>query len=91
MLTYSYKVGNGHWQVARISPGHQNYYWHQYEYVNENRSPAFLIKFDADPTPAIAMQEFRLKRASAPAIAAEFGQHYDFVYQDGGPLLLVGN
>ena len=73
-IKYSYRIGNGAWHQASVEPGRLRYYWHEYDFANENRSPSFHIRFDSDMGPGAAWRQFRLsatpRLGSTPSSAA---------------------
>ena len=87
-IKYSYRIGNGAWHQASVEPGRLRYYWHEYDFANENRSPSFHIRFDSDMGPGAAWRQFRLERNPAAWVNAEFGRHYDFKAQAGNQINL---
>ena len=86
IINYSYRIGNGDWHQASIKPGHYRYYYHTYDFANENRSPLFRIRFDSDMEAGVARRELTLRRNPAPWVNAEFGRHYDFKYLAGNQI-----
>jgi hypothetical protein len=83
-ISYSYRVGAGGWHKERIEPGHYRYFYHVYDFANENRSPSLQIRFDSDARGGfVASKEYALKRRPAPWVNPDFGRHYDFKYRAG--------
>jgi hypothetical protein len=76
-IKYSYRIGNGPWHQTSVEPEHHRYYWHKYDFANENRSPSFHIRFDSDMGRGAAWREFHLKRNPAAWVHPDFGRHYD--------------
>ena len=86
-INYSYRVGEGAWRQATINPGERDYYWHEYDFVNENASPPFEIRFDSDLGPGVAWRTYALDRCAAPRVDPELGRDYDFIKHAGADLI----
>jgi hypothetical protein len=82
-INYQYCVGDGNWQDEAIKPGFYRYYWHKYDYANENRSPILQVRFDSDMSDGIAWRQYSLERNPASHVEAEFGHRYDFKSRPG--------
>jgi hypothetical protein len=79
IINYWYRWGNGPWYQRSLEPGHYRYFYHQYDFANENRSPSFQIRFDSGARSGfVATKGYALKRKPAPWPNPEFGRHYDF-------------
>ena len=89
-INYAYRVGNGAWHQASNRPGHYRYYYHQYAFANENRSPRFHIRFDSDLGPGVVMKGYVLKRNPAAWPNADFGRHYNFKRTAGNQIDIYG-
>jgi hypothetical protein len=89
-INYAYRIGNGAWRQTSISPGNYRYYYHQYAFANENRSPTFHIRFDSDLGPGIAMKGYVFKRNPAAWPNADFGRHYNFKRTGGNRIDIYG-
>jgi hypothetical protein len=88
VIRYSYRIGDGNWHQVTLEPKHCRYYWHEYAYANENRSPNFHIRFDSDMTSGVATRRLTLSRNRAPYVKSEFGRHYDFKTMSDGQINL---
>ena len=79
-IKYSYKWGNDAWVTATLKPGEQRLHWLTYGTVNENKSPAFRVRFDSefDPKQKPIFIEYVLKKNAAPAHDWEDAHKYVF-------------
>jgi len=89
-INYAYRIGDGAWHQASIGPGHYRYFYHQYAFANEKRSPRFHIRFDSDLGPGVAMKDYVLKRNPAAWPNPDFGRHYNFKYRAGTQIDIYG-
>jgi hypothetical protein len=83
-INYQFQVGDGPWQSKSIAPGGKYWFSHEYERANENRSPAFRIRFDSDIRRGRDFTiKYKLERRAAIGQGYQYGKKYAFRY-DGG-------
>jgi hypothetical protein len=80
-IRLQHKWGDGAWRTDVLRPGARKWFWHEYDRANENRSPAFRVRFDSDLNPGEMFQiNYALKKNAAPAHEWENAHKYVFRY-----------
>jgi hypothetical protein len=77
-ITFSYRWGDGAWQSTTMAPGARRWFSWKYPQPNENRSPAFQVRFDADGTGSKYIEKYDLKRRAAVEQNYDLGHKYAF-------------
>lgn len=75
-----YRWGNGQEKTHRFGPGARHWFSYKYSRPDENRSPDFHIKFDADTTNQRYSEFKKLHGYRAPDESYNLGHEYVFKY-----------
>ena len=77
-IHYDFKWGDGSWQSCTILPGHVQWHsWH-YAYTDQDSSPVPYVRFDADLSPGVYMQSYRLQAYAVPYDGVNGAKLYAF-------------
>ena len=75
-----YRWGNAATKTHHFAPGARHWFSYKYPHPDENKSPDFFIKFDADTTGQAYQEEKKLHGFRAPDQSYELGHKYVFKY-----------
>jgi hypothetical protein len=79
-LVISYRWGDGEWKQTRLGPSARHWWSYKYPNPNENRSPDFHLKFDADTSSSKYTEPKKLHGFAAAEENFDLGHKYAFRY-----------
>jgi hypothetical protein len=79
-IHYSFRWGDDDtWQSYTLKPGETRWHSYAYDFPNQNRSPAPMVKFWNGINRKRVLQQYSLEAYAAPDKGAAYGMPYDFV------------
>jgi hypothetical protein len=79
-LVISWRWGNDDWKQTRLGPGARHWFSYKYAQANQNHSPDFHLKFDADTSSAKYTEPKKLRGYAAAEENYDLGRKYAFRY-----------
>jgi len=79
-LVISWRWGDDDWKQSRLGPSARHWFSYKYAQANQNRSPDFHLKFDADTSSAKDPEPRKLRGYAAPEESYDLGRKYAFRY-----------
>lgn len=79
-LHYVFRWGDREWQEVTLAPGEVcNHAW-QYDYTDQNSSPRFEVRFDADMSAGTYWKVYDLTPYASPTSGYDYSHKYVFRY-----------
>jgi hypothetical protein len=80
-ITFTYAWGTGERKTSMLAPGEKRTYWYKYPTANQNNSPKFNIRFDADATSGKFIEKYNLTKNACPDESWSCAKKYVFKYE----------
>jgi hypothetical protein len=79
-LTISWRWASDEWKQTFLGPNARHVWWYEYKQVDQNMSPDFHLRFDADTSSSKYTEPKKLHGRAAPEANFDLGHKYAFRY-----------